>query len=530
VIIPDNDEPGHKHAEQVRESLTGIARSVTVLELPGLPEKGDVSDWLKDHDKDDLLALVEQARVYTDTGAPGDVTTSSTNALETARATVAKWLELPDLDVVDLILATVVANAHPGDPVWLLLVGAPSSAKSELLRALGDAPQVYRISSLTGKTLLSGHKDASGGLLFRIENGSTLLLLDFGQVLSLHPNDKALVLQRLREVYDGYSKADFGNRADGLEWKGKLGFLAGVTPAIEKFTSVGAELGDRFLLYTLDVPDPNAQARGAMLRSGEETAMRQEIAEAFLGVLRTATGPSNVNVPESALDALTNLAVLTTRLRSVVSRNRYTRAIDYIPKPEGPARFAKALITLGRALAAIRSKREVGQEELAILAKVALDCIPSRRRKVADVLSKSDGDTTKAIGLEADIATASVGLILEDLMYLGAVERWVESSAETAPFHWRMKPEVLKQWTLAQNIAEGKELLTQKQTREIREILKEDMPTIVFAHEAAGEKLSGASTSFLSRNEGTFAEPDQVDDKNPNSLYTDADGEEVVPF
>ena len=486
AILPDADEPGREHARQVAESLQGVARSIVTVELPGLGPKQDASDWLKDHTKEELLALVERARMYTTTGTPGDVTTSSTNALETARETVAKWLELPDLNVVDLILSTVVANAHPGDPVWLLLVGAPSSAKSELLRGLGDAPQVYRISSLTGKTLLSGHKDAGGGLLFRIKNGSTLLLLDFGQVLSLHPNDKALVLQRLREIYDGYSKADFGNRTDGLEWKGKLGFLAGVTPAVEKFTSVGAELGDRFLLYTLDVPDPNAQARGAMLRSGQESTMREEIAEAFLGVLQTSPAPGNVTVPESALDALTNMAVLATRLRSVVSRNRYTRAIDYIPKPEGPARFAKALITLGKALAAIRGKDEVGQEELAVLAKVALDCIPSRRRKVAGVLAESDGGTTKAIGLRADIATASVGLILEDLMYLSGVERWVESNSETAPFHWRMKPEVLKQWALAQNIAQGQELLTQKQTREIREILKEDMPSLVFAHEAVG--------------------------------------------
>lgn len=46
VILPDNDEPGRDHADKVRESLQGIARSVRVLELPGLPDKGDVSDWL----------------------------------------------------------------------------------------------------------------------------------------------------------------------------------------------------------------------------------------------------------------------------------------------------------------------------------------------------------------------------------------------------------------------------------------------------------------------------------------------------
>lgn len=46
VILPDNDRPGKDHAEQVARSLHGKARSVRVLDLPGLPDKGDVSDWL----------------------------------------------------------------------------------------------------------------------------------------------------------------------------------------------------------------------------------------------------------------------------------------------------------------------------------------------------------------------------------------------------------------------------------------------------------------------------------------------------
>ncbi len=46
VILPDNDEQGRKHAQQVEQSLKGVARSVCVVELPNLPPKGDVSDWI----------------------------------------------------------------------------------------------------------------------------------------------------------------------------------------------------------------------------------------------------------------------------------------------------------------------------------------------------------------------------------------------------------------------------------------------------------------------------------------------------
>ena len=46
VILPDNDEPGRTHAEDVARKLHGIARRIRLLKLPGLPAKGDVSDWL----------------------------------------------------------------------------------------------------------------------------------------------------------------------------------------------------------------------------------------------------------------------------------------------------------------------------------------------------------------------------------------------------------------------------------------------------------------------------------------------------
>ena len=45
VILPDNDAPGREHADVVARSLTGKAARIRVVDLPGLPEKGDVSDW-----------------------------------------------------------------------------------------------------------------------------------------------------------------------------------------------------------------------------------------------------------------------------------------------------------------------------------------------------------------------------------------------------------------------------------------------------------------------------------------------------
>jgi hypothetical protein len=65
VIIPDDDEPGRDHAAKVARSLQGAAASVRILELPGLPPKGDVSDWLDAGGVvDELLVLADVVPLF----------------------------------------------------------------------------------------------------------------------------------------------------------------------------------------------------------------------------------------------------------------------------------------------------------------------------------------------------------------------------------------------------------------------------------------------------------------------------------
>lgn len=46
VLLPYNDPPGREHAASVAKALQGIASRVRVLELPELPPKGDLADWI----------------------------------------------------------------------------------------------------------------------------------------------------------------------------------------------------------------------------------------------------------------------------------------------------------------------------------------------------------------------------------------------------------------------------------------------------------------------------------------------------
>lgn len=62
VILPDNDPPGIKHADEIEPSLKQAGLDVRTVLLPGLPPKGDVSDWLGvGKTKEDLLEAIRPA-------------------------------------------------------------------------------------------------------------------------------------------------------------------------------------------------------------------------------------------------------------------------------------------------------------------------------------------------------------------------------------------------------------------------------------------------------------------------------------
>lgn len=70
VILPDNDAAGRTHAAKVATALDGIAEDIAVIDLPGLPEKGDVTDWVNGGGTaDDLMDLVGRADSWQPTNA-----------------------------------------------------------------------------------------------------------------------------------------------------------------------------------------------------------------------------------------------------------------------------------------------------------------------------------------------------------------------------------------------------------------------------------------------------------------------------
>jgi IclR helix-turn-helix domain len=349
----------------------------------------------------------------------GGSTPVEPGALGDVVAVFERWLELPDTVPVYATLGAVAANLLPGDPIWFVLVGPPASGKTEVLGALGRLPDVYPVAVLTQSSLLSGvpRKDhgagAKGGLLREVGDFGIAVLKDLGSLLSMHNDSRAEVLAALREIYDGSWTRYVGTEGGRvLHWQGKLGFLAGCTPALDRHHAVIAAMGERFTLCRFPEATEK-QAERALEHAGAlGEGMRRELAEAVVSLFASERREPRVLGEQEKLE-LVRLATLTARARSAVDRDTYSREIEAVPGAEGPARL---VITLERLLAGFDTLGADRDAAMGMVRRVAADCIPAIRRGVLKYLAgRSEPVSTTDVADAVELPTTTVRRALEDL-------------------------------------------------------------------------------------------------------------------
>lgn len=188
--------------------------------------------------------------------------------------TVRKFLVVDDEDpVIRVVVASVLANFDPHRevPIWLILVGQPASAKTDLISLVSSWRPVWQLpDDLSGSTFQSS-KTHDRSLLTRIAASDARILFsqDMGALMDLHRNVSGQIYQQLRGIHDGMLLKETGydsaplrygveTRIDGraetittaIPPADRLGFLGAATPEFQHWQTSHNRLGSRFTCYT----------------------------------------------------------------------------------------------------------------------------------------------------------------------------------------------------------------------------------------------------------------------------------------
>ena len=314
--------------------------------------------------------------------------------IDVIRDTLAEYAPNYDPMVAEVVMATIVANKLKGPPVWLMLVAPPSVGKTIVLEPLEFLPNTALLSKITDKTLISGAHDHNGqpaSLLLQLGNTPTIVIKDLGILLQTTRMNNTTIFGQFREMYDGHIDARFGT-GKHVRWpptkgeKGKITLIVGMTPAVDLFPEMRADLGERFIRYRFESDDGchDADLMESMGRTGEEDLFTQAMLGAYRNCVaacsRTFGNEPRYAGPKTKQKVLDMTQFLRVA-RTTVNRNKYRNdAVELQPTPEGGYRLIKILLLFANALCILRDEDELS--DLAILQKIAFDTIEEPRRSV----------------------------------------------------------------------------------------------------------------------------------------------------
>lgn len=359
-------------------------------------------------------------------------------------ASVQDYLLFPDPYPLYVMMAALAASYAAGRPVWLILVGPPSCGKSELLNSLLALPSMVESGAISSLgALLSGSRKrerdqkSTGGVMRRIGEHGTLVMKEFGSMLSIRRDTLREILGAFREIHDGRWTRLIGTDGGRTEtWSGRMGFIAAATDAVWLHHEELAELGERFMYWSIDSPDDDGRAECEYALSQPPMSGREMTEKLQNLVFRFAvetgldwsTPPDFEPLAAPERRRISALAHLAARARAATSRHDYTQEIVQTGRPERPTRFGLAL---GEMLQALRWCGVDDADNWRIVRKLAFDSIPDLRRSC--LVSILSGHRRFPEILESAMVSPSYAKrALEELRHRGLIEPDGSSWRQTA--------------------------------------------------------------------------------------------------
>lgn len=341
--------------------------------------------------------------------------------------------------VIKTILAVYVSTFfEKKDPIWLMLIGNPSSNKTTLVDLLAGLEDVYRLDTMTANPFSSGQKekDKPQDLLPLLDN-KCFVIKEYGAFLGRSDEMVKQLISDLVAIYDGEYAKHSPTRGT-VRYKTYFSHIGCVTPmALNKRQGYMNAVGPRFLY--LKIPSLNEEQRkksmemiwqNGGLKSKEEIS---KIVEGFCWQAKERI--ENEGKPifsDWAIAQINNFAELTCRARGITINeavsfkgddgNDKTHYEMVEQQTEEPFRALKQFKKLAESLAIVNCNAEVSEDEIRIVRLVALSSMPVRRAEILQVFEKGESFTAKQASEELKKNYKTVKRIFDELVSLEVLE------------------------------------------------------------------------------------------------------------
>jgi len=335
-------------------------------------------------------------------------------------------------DLFALVGAAYVSRSWTGEPLWILVVGPPSTGKTFTMSQYEECQDIWIVSALTPAALISGFGgDKVDRSLMADLNDVLLIAKDFGTILSMGYERSQEVFSILREAFDGHVKKDFGMIR--REYRPHFNFIAASTFACERFSAFRGQLGERFIRYShsgLVIPNPPPKVDDALKAS----------------IASWIDNHSGVE-PELSLETRTTLGRLgdtVAKIRTEVIHKGHGDDILEVPGFEGPFRLTKQFTKLYKSLLTLTDDPAYSMKLTKIVASDAL--APRREKVLRMLLSSNEPVKTTDLVQKLRLGDSVIRGILKDLHALGIVDRVILQKWQHA-FFWSINERFIEPLT-----------------------------------------------------------------------------------
>lgn len=359
--------------------------------------------------------------------------------LEEIKAIVRENYYMEDDTIIDVSLACIIANRlQLGDPTWLVLVGASSGGKSQILRplAMTDEKYIHRVDDITENSLLSGSLGKGGKdlsfLNTTVGKAGMLAISDLTVLFSRASESRNAILSQFRMLYDGEMSKQVGNKEQSVHWKGYLGVIAGSTPSIYAHMEEVADMGERFMYFRMKPYDERKATKIALSRKIFGRKLDQELANLYgdyiVNVVRNAP-KDGVDLTEAETEHIIDIAVLAEKMRTVNKIDKFSKEIERIPTPAMPMRTALQITNFAKALKIMRGG-DLDERDIDILYWLGFSLANEEKRAVVKILSRSAYSlSAQSIADQIGLSTPVIKAVLQNLASTKIVSRTGDGSS-----------------------------------------------------------------------------------------------------